>query len=146
MLNLIDDTMTFKPEAIRALREFKALRTGRGSDDDRLAGMQTLIDALASAYEVRCPVRVVARDINGGFSGNSSVRLMEDVNVPPYFLITMTGKLSIITLLHEFAHIRFNSGNQVKVQKWAVNLFRKVYPRQFEQLTQDVDGYAFTRG
>lgn len=137
-MNVITN-QTYKPEAIRALREFKALKTFKPEVtlEQRLAAMQTLINALASVYAVPVPIIVEAQDIDGSDSGLSSVRLIDGPEA--YFLITMRGKLSIITLLHEFAHVRFNSGNELKVQKWAVNLFRKVYPKQFERLHQ-VDG------
>ena len=47
--------------------------------------------------------------------------------------ITMVGKLSVITLLHEFAHALLGKREDF-AQDWSINLFRIIYPRAFEGL------------
>jgi hypothetical protein len=56
-------------------------------------------------------------------------------------MIVLEGKLSIITLLHEFAHI-IRGSDEVECRKWSMNLFRKVYPKQFARLNI-VNGMAY---
>lgn len=132
--NVIDDTMTFKPEAIKALREFKKAKTFRETVEVRLGQMRELIGKLCEVYGMP-PVSVAFPEANdtGGGSGSS------------YYdshgrCIVMKGHLSIITLLHEFKHARDldtrGTIDQKSAQKFAVNLFRKVYPRQFARLAE----------
>ena len=157
---ILDDAMTYKPEVIRALRTFKKAKTWKPevTGDARLACMQTMVDSMATAYNMQ-PIAVVVDSERA----HVHARFMDALNrmtgtLPPVEgnapvsgascadtearQICMTGKLSIITLLHEFAHIRFGT-DELKCQRWAVNLFRKVYPRQFGQLV--FNGWAFVK-
>lgn len=139
MREYVDNTATYKPEAIKALREFKALKTWKPEAiaDERFAGLQALVDKLTEVYRMP-PLKIftdlleaVAYDTAGGYP------------------IMVTENLSTITILHNFAGVRhrvhqiplgksFNSR-----QRWAVNLFRKVYPRQFARLTLDAGNGFF---
>ncbi|MCH8015076.1 MAG: hypothetical protein IH917_00450, partial [Acidobacteria bacterium] len=46
--------------------------------------------------------------------------------------IVMTGKLSVVTLLHEFDHAL--GKDEVDACRWSINLFRRCFPRQFSKL------------
>jgi hypothetical protein len=158
---ILDDAMTYKPEVVRALRTFKKAKTFNLTPENRLACMQTLVNDMATAYGME-PIAVDVMDERGSVHA----RFMEafnrltgtlppvEENTPTYPAsgasnadpsarkIHMVGKLSIITLLHEFAHIRFGT-DELKCQRWAVNLFRKVYPKQFAKLV--FNGWAFVK-
>lgn len=122
--SLLDDSMTFKPDAIRALRKFKREKTFRKSSGERLDAMRILVGELAEVYGLQSCINnlffVENENSNGSYSPISGE-------------IVLRGKLSIITLLHEFAHAR--GYREYGAVRWSLNLFRKVYPRQFERLT-----------
>lgn len=123
---------TFKLGAVAALKKFKAEKTFRKTDAERLESMRELVKELSKVYGIPHPL-VDTEDIDGSFSGESTYH--------PYFnIITMRGKLSIITLLHEFGHA-LKGKSETKAQSWAVGLFKKVYPKQFEKL--ETDGHFF---
>jgi len=60
--------------------------------------------------------------------------------------IVLRGRLSVITFLHEYAHILFETGNQDKAQKWALDLFKEVFPEQYAKLKVKFGtGYALIK-
>lgn len=118
------DNMLFKVGVIAALQAFKDRRTGNLPAEERLAAMRELIAELARIYEIPCP-RLEMEDIDGSNSGASSWTPAEN-------LITMRGKLSIITLLHEFAHAR--GKDEYGAVGWSVSLFKRVYPERYDRL------------
>lgn len=120
---------------IEALQHFKAhYREWKQGDsisfqeasEIRLGGMQTLVKAMAIAEGVVMP-DVMMTDIKyGRNSGYSYYDSHSNV-------INMVGKLSIITLLHEFAHAKLGRDER-EMQRWSLCLFKKVYPKAFEKL------------
>ena len=132
----IDDTIEYAPGTVQALKHFKSKKTFTESTEVRLIAMQILVDEIAVAYSFPITPTVIARNITGNSSGNSSAELYR-VLYGESPRIIMEGKLSIITLLHELAHILLISSDELLVQRWAINLFRKVYPKQFAKLRFD---------
>jgi len=122
---VLDENFKYKKGVIPALRMFKSYRTGEYPTEVRLAGMRILVVRICEVYEV-IPSKVAAEDIDGSFSGRSSYSRSEN-------LITMRGKLSIITLLHELAHCIYGAG-ETQATRWSVNLYKRVYPEQYAKL------------
>jgi hypothetical protein len=151
MENLIDDLLEYPLNAFLALERFKNNRRYRehGLLEERLHGMRVLIVELSEAYGFPFVPYVHVENIDGSFSGASNIVFRGfDVEGLPVFIITMRGKLSIITLLHEFAHILYGD-DEFATQKWAINLFRRIYPRQFEKLVRrasDENDLTFVKG
>lgn len=125
-IEVTSDTMLFKLGVIAALRAFKERRTGSLSTEERFAAMQELIAELARIYEIPAPT-LAMENIDGSHSWESSYN-------PAAHTITMRGRLSIITLLHEFAHAR--GMNEYGAVGWSVSLFKRVYPERYAQLHQ----------
>ena len=132
---IVSDSQTYKPNAVRALKAFKAVKTWKPevSPIERLTAMQALINSLKDEYDMHVHIPVVE-----GFAEYPATDENEIQIIPIY---QRAGRLSVITLLNRFAAIRgevqedFESGRSyVGRQRWAVNLFRKVYPRQFARL------------
>ena len=74
------------------------------------------------------PMRYKRSDLGGGDSTKSYYNRSSHT-------IHMTGKLSVITALHEFAHaMGRNEGGAVK---WSVNLYRVTFPRLFASMEHD---------
>jgi hypothetical protein len=124
VLEVVDADMRFKPAALRAVRRFAQSNPWRGSLDERKQELSTLNRALATAYGIDEPTLHFGR-IDGSSSGGSYY-------VPPLHQITLVGKLSVVTYLHEFAHAR--GMGERGACRWSINLFRRVFPRQYARL------------
>jgi len=143
--SIIDDSMSFVPEAIEALRRFKALKTSVANPGARLEAMQVLVNELAGAYGLNVLIPLFTDLENVG-----SFEVMTEEGVPMYPLLLNSGNLSVIALLHQFAAIKYfvtdeNSGSFIDRQRFAVNLFRKVYPEQFAKLVMNPQTGFFVR-
>jgi hypothetical protein len=118
---ILDDRMTFRPEALRAVRAFRRSNPWRGTIAERFAKFRTLNEALADAYRMATP-KLAARHITGSCSASSCYR-------PGKHAITLSGRLSVVTYLHEFAHAR--GCDERRAVRWSVNLFRRVFPGSY---------------
>jgi len=137
--NFIDDSRTYKPAAIAALKAFKARKTFKPevTEQQRENAMFELVNGLAEVYQVPAVLTIMREEPEGTLS-------MTDGR--PIIPIVLKGSLSIITLLTKFAVIRNAlNGTTLDEMAWAVNLFRKVYPRQFEKLVFDPERIAFVK-
>ena len=121
---VLDDNLTFKPETLRVVGEFKASRPWSGSLEERKAKFRRLNHELAVIYGIPEPELAFGR-IDGSSSGSSCYR-------PAAHSIVMTGKLSVVTFLHEFCHAR-GMGERAAC-RWSLNLFRRAFPEQWGRL------------
>lgn len=130
---LLDDNYEYPREAMFALITFK--RDNRFSNPavpftehmaKRLQAMQVLVKSLCDIYNI--PQVTVE-----GVAIEEGAQSLASFYSPPQRVIYMVGKLSIITLLHEFAHALLGA-NEDDARKWSVNIFRRAYPRAFENL------------
>jgi hypothetical protein len=119
---VLDPAVKFKPATIQAVRAFARRRPWRGSIAARKEKFRRLNRDLAAAYGIVEP-RLVFQNVEaGGSSGASSYR-------PSTHTITLSGKLSVLTYLHEFAHAR--GADERQACRWSLNLFRRCFPRSF---------------
>ena len=119
---VLDPAMTFKPAALRAVRAFAASKPWRGSVARRKEKFRRLNRDLAAAYGIPEPRLAFAGVEAGGPSGASSYS-------PARHAVTLAGKLSVLTYLHEFAHAR--GADERQACRWSINLFRRCFPRSF---------------
>lgn len=112
---ILDDRLTFKPAALRAVRELSRAKPWRGSRQERLAKLQRCAAALASAYGIDCPAIQVYRGPDG--------------YQPRTNTIYLNARLSVVTFLHEFGHAR--GFDERQTCRWSVNLFRRCFPRSY---------------
>jgi hypothetical protein len=125
---VLDPAMKFKPAALRVVRAFAHTKPWRGSIARRKAKFRRLNRALAAAYGVALPRLVFVGVEAGTSSGASSYR-------PATHTITLRGKLSVLTYLHEFAHAR--GADERRACRWSINLFRRCFPRSFARCRAD---------
>lgn len=124
VLEVVDADMRFRPAALRAVRRFAQSNPWRGSLDERKRKFTTLNRALARAFGIEEPTLHFGR-MDGGSSGGSYF-------VPALHQITLVGKLSVVTYLHEFAHARRLS--ERGACSWSINIFRRCFPREYARL------------
>ena len=119
---VLDPALTFRPAALRAFRAFARGKPWRGSLARRKGLFRRLNRELAAAYGVAEPRLFFCNVEADAPSGSSSYR-------PSAHAITLTGRLSVLTYLHEFAHARGHDERQAC--RWSINLFRRCFPRAF---------------
>ena len=124
VMEVIDDGMRFKATVLRAVRHFAESHPWRGSLDQRKEKFRGLNQSLAAAYGISEP-ELAFGVIDGSSSGSSHY-------IPALHRITLVGKLSAVTYLHEFAHAR--GMGERGACTWSINLFRKVFPQQYARL------------
>ncbi len=124
VIEIIDDSMRFKPATLKALRRFADSRPWRGRLTERKQKFRKLHQALSTAYGISEP-QLVFGSIDGSSSGESHY-------IQPMHRIVLVGRLSVVTFLHEFAHAR--GLGERDACRWSVNLFRRVFPGQYARL------------
>jgi hypothetical protein len=118
---VLDPAMRFKPAALRAVRRFARSRPWRGTIGERKVKFQRLNEELADAYGLPRP-RLTFFQVEDGLYCNGSYHRHSHT-------ITLYGKLSVVTYLHEFGHARGYGERQAC--RFSINLFRRCFPRSF---------------
>ena len=111
---LMDATRKFSPGCLRAMREFRHTKPWRGSHAEKMEKYRALHNALCEAYGLRVNLAFAWQ---GGDRGDSSY-------TPYTKTITLRGRPSVVTYLHEFAHARFGADEHVAVA-WSLSLFAR---------------------
>lgn len=121
LADVVDEAMTFRPEVLEACRVLARTKPWRGEWDARLTNLQDLGRSLCAAYGLE-GWQVVHVGSRSGCSGASRVdrRLKR---------IQLTGRLSVVTVLHLFARVQGKSG--LEAIRWSINLFRRTFPKSF---------------
>jgi len=133
----LSDGMKFRRGVVPALIALRRAGPWRGTLRERERKFRRLNDALARVYGMPAPELHFA-GIDGSFSGASSCR-RRGTGRPA--VITMRGKLSVVTYLHEFAHAL--GRGEWGACRWSINLFRRVFPGQYARL--QANGHTLRR-
>ena len=115
---VLDQTKTYRPAALRALRRFKRSKPWRGNRGERLGKRIVLLVELSRAYGIPTPTLVVGQRDSYTYGAH---------------VLSLGPRMSVLSLLHEFAHakgIRSERG----ACAWSINLFRRIFPRSFARL------------
>ena len=115
---------TYNPATLRALKVFRRSKAWGGSYADRKDKFSMLHDMLNLIYDMN--TTLVFAGNGTGDSGNSCY-------IPALNKIILSGKLSVVTYLHEFGHARGWGERYACV--WSLNLFRRIFPRSYERCT-----------
>lgn len=127
---ILDPDLQFTPALLRAVRAFANSRPWTGSLNERKEKFRLLNRALAETCGVAVPdLRFQALD--GASSGRSHY-------TPADHRITLMGKLSVVTFLHEWRHawqyVKWGRCSERDACWWSINLFRTVWPAQYRRL------------
>ncbi|HLL87691.1 MAG TPA: hypothetical protein VK324_00145 [Tepidisphaeraceae bacterium] len=125
---LLDDRMTFKPSALRAVRAFARARPWQGTLDDRHQKFRQLHNDLCAAYGLDPKPQLVFGNDHTTDSGSSCF-------IPAMNTIVLRGRMSVVTYLHEFAHAR--GRNEREAARWSINLFRRCFPKSWGHVRFD---------
>ena len=125
---------TYQRETVAAIREYRRSKPWRGSLSERTQKLRRLHSALCTAYGLTTDLICSVGDDDAGSSGGSHYS-------PSRNRITLTGRLSVITYLHEFGHA-LGYGEQGAC-RWSINLFRRFFPRSYSRL--QAEGHTLIR-
>jgi len=120
---ILAEEQKHKPEIIKAVRQWKRetwKEVKRGTDEEKFNALSGLCHKMAEIY--RKPLSVI-------FSPEAPSCSYSPVN----HTISINSSLSIISAMHEFAHHIFGA-DETKACKWSVWLFKKTFPKAYEQL------------
>ena len=130
---MLDPPVRFRPSVLAAVKQFARSKPYRGTTDERMTKFRDLHDDLCDIYGR--PTLLAFQLLDGSDSGASNYRPTADV-------ITLCGRLSVVTYLHEFAHAL--GRDERGAVRWSVNLFRACFPRSFARCAQT--GHTLRRG
>lgn len=119
--------LKFHPETLDAIQAFARLKPWRGTFDERQSKFRQLHADLCQIYGVN-PTLIVQGDGTGD-SGSSSFCLGTNV-------IALTGRLSVITFLHEWGHV-LKGHSEFEACRWSLGLFQRGFPKSFARLRWD---------
>ena len=117
----------YKPAVLEALREFRHSRPWRGTVEERKVKFQTVHSALCGIYERQVQLHLEVGETET-LTGNGWTTADRGH-------IYLTGKLSVVTLLHEWAHIIFGP-NEAKACEWSVNLYQRIFRRSAARMVR----------
>lgn len=123
------DRYPYKRGVIAAMKEFRDMKPWKGSVPARAGKFRWVVSALADVYGIATP-RVRFESIRlpapAGASASSGYDRRRNI-------ITMRLKMSVISVLHEFAHALRKGERGACV--WSLNLFRRIFPEKWRRLT-----------
>mgnify|MGYP003352585187 FL=1 len=110
----------------------------RGSFIRRLGKFTQLHQDLCSIYGVDVELLVDPSILENSHSGRSNYN-------PALNAITLHGRLSVLTFLHEWGHV-LKGYSEYEACVWSVNLFRRVFPDNFDRLRNNARGHMLVAG
>lgn len=122
---IIDDAMTFRPSTLEALTHFKNNCPWHGTRERRKKKFYRLHRELCRIYGKE--TKLIFGVLDSSSSGSSTY-------CPATDTITLRGKLSVVTFLHEWGHAL--GKDEREACRWSVNLFKRVFPEQFARCLQ----------
>lgn len=116
-----------------SLRAFKTSHPWRGTVEERKDKFRQLHDDLNGIYGRNVKLHFgVSEDVSRWtYSGESFYRRSEDS-------ITLKGKLSVITFLHEWGHAL--GMGEIEAQQYATGHFKEVFPDEWSKLRLHPNG------
>ncbi|NQT91430.1 MAG: hypothetical protein HQ559_01620 [Lentisphaerae bacterium] len=123
----IDDNLKYRSATTDAVDVFKRSHPYRGTLVERKRKFRSLHRKLNAVYGRR--TKLNTRLVDGeGHSGSSNYSPHDD-------RITLSGKLSVVTYLHEYAHAL--GRDERGACRWSLNLFKRAFPRSFARVHFD---------
>ena len=124
------------PELLSLLKDFKRQHPWTGDLTDRKNKFIILNRCLNELFHKEVELDT-SRVVDGVSSYNSYIPVVGGVMSQK---IIMIDKLSVITYLHEYAHIL--DANEFEAQNWAIELYKQIFPKNFVNLHIDDSGFA----
>lgn len=128
----------YKRETVAALTRFKRFQPWKGELVSRMDKFRQLHTDLCSIYGMNVNLNFNPSIMLNEGSGRSNFDTLTNT-------ITLHGKLSVLTFLHEWGHVLKGSSER-QACIWSVNLFRRVFPDNFDRLRDNARGHFLAAG
>lgn len=128
--------VTYRNETLVALRRFKRAAPWQGDLVARMIKFRKLHDELCFIYGIDYELCFDPSVVNNESSSQSNCNFVTRT-------ITLHGKLSVLTFLHEWGHVLKGRSERLACI-WSVNLFRKIFPDNFDRLRNNARGHFLT--
>jgi hypothetical protein len=125
---VLSNRRTYRPATLKVLREFRRAKPWRGSEAERRAKFRKLHRQLCRIYGEEL------RRGNGSLPTLSFSQREVACYIPSQNRINLPT-LSVVTYLHEFAHVR--GADERQACGWSINLFRRIFPRSYARCRHD---------
>lgn len=133
---VLDDSRTYKPEVLRAMKRYRDSRPWNGTLTERVDKLRKLHRSLCRTYQTTLGLLIDVpepqRKLGNGYYKEQTRE------------IVLTSKLSVLTYLHEFAHATVAAEDEFKACAWSVNLFRRMFPIAWRKMK--FDGHMVVKG
>jgi hypothetical protein len=116
--------LNFRPKTLRSVQAFARSRPWVGTFDERCGKFRILHSDLCAIYGMNTDL--VFKTEGTGDSGASSYSPSTDT-------ISLRGRLSVITFLHEWGHA-LKGESEHEACRWSLQLFARCFPRSWERL------------
>jgi len=113
---------------IEKLKKFKKMNPWKGDVGERISKFNWLWEELVKIYNKEDWVLICSVPTQTKFWYSSEGSFVDADNK----VVVLQGRLSVITFLHEFAHIL--GANQEEAVKWSNELFKEVFPEKWAKL------------
>jgi hypothetical protein len=111
---------------IEILQRFKEANPWHGKIRERKAKFERCFEELKAMHNMK--------DLKLEFDIANRFSLWHDSGSSSYNrdtkIITLRGRLSVVTFLHEFAHALFGSSEE-RAREFSLDLFKKVFPEKY---------------
>lgn len=125
---VLDDNADYSAELLAIMNRFKVLSPWRGSPLEKAAKYYWLHNQLCLLYR-----KSIYLTFSDNIFENMETSDGNGAYIPDYEAIVIIGKLSVITFLHEWGHAIYGTSER-EACRWSINLFRKIFPKQFAKL------------
>lgn len=112
------------------LKKFKEMNPWQGDVGERISKFNWCFKQLKKIYNKKEYSLICAVPTQIRFWHESGYSHVDKLTKT----IVLQGRLSVITFLHEFAHIL--DMDEEDARQWSINLFKKVWPEKYEKLIE----------
>jgi len=133
--NTLNET-SYNDKTIAAMKKFRGSHAWKGTQTQRQTKLKTLNKELAKANNIKIP-KLKFQMLDGTDSGHSSYNQYEHG-------ITLRGRISVVTYLHEFAHAMGHYNEEI-ARHWSIGLFKQIFPISFSKLVPINDNRMYIR-
>jgi len=124
----IEPSRKYKPAVLKAVQLFAKSKPYQGTIEEKQAKYRAMHIDLCAAYGIDVELRF---GTDWGKQEIPSFRSFCSHRESGRIIVTLYGRSSVVTYLHEFAHAI--GKDEYGAVKWSVNLFARKFPRSFER-------------
>lgn len=142
----INEDLDYREQTITVMQEWRDMKPYRPKEfspeavREKKKKFQWLLNKLSDIYGIRRPTLRIGRMtaetwVADASSGSSCYNRITHT-------ITLVGKFSVTTFLHEFAHAR--GFDETDAVMWSQNLFKRIFPISYSRIKKE--GHMYLRG